>query len=126
MRTGYSYELSTRMRHNFDPEFKPELTPQQMLTLGVFCGKYMTDRGNEFPKSWFKHAKLARSGEIVSLIILALAPAGRSPSGKTKDGSTLTIPACLPSRKPGFWRIRPKPSLAPKHRRRRAGSICSR
>lgn len=64
---GYSYQLSAPMGRNFDPEFKPELTPQQMLALGVFCGKYMTDGKNEFPKSWFKHAKFAPSGRDCSL-----------------------------------------------------------
>jgi len=59
MQEDYRYELVAPTGRNFDPEFKPELTPQQMLTLGVFGGKYMTDCQEEFPKSWFKRAKLS-------------------------------------------------------------------
>lgn len=58
MQKNYSYQLSEPTGKNFDPEFKPELTPKQMLELGVFGGKYMTDCRNEFPKEWFKNAKL--------------------------------------------------------------------
>lgn len=58
MQKDYNYELSEPIGKNFDPEFKPELTPKKMLELGVFGGKYMTDCRNEFPLDWFKKAKL--------------------------------------------------------------------
>ncbi|OGC25421.1 hypothetical protein A2291_00765 [candidate division WOR-1 bacterium RIFOXYB2_FULL_42_35] len=58
MQKRYVYYLTEPVGKSFDPEFKPDLTPQQMLELGVFGGKYMTDCQNEFPKSWFKKAKL--------------------------------------------------------------------
>jgi hypothetical protein len=58
MQQGYRYIISEPMGRNFDKGFKPELTPQQMLELGVFGGKYMTDCRKEFPASWFKKAKL--------------------------------------------------------------------
>jgi hypothetical protein len=62
MQRGYRYVLTAPTGKNFDPEFKPQLTPAQMLRLGVFCGKYLTDCRKEFPKSWFACAKLANKG----------------------------------------------------------------
>ena len=59
MQKDYRYRLTARTGRDFDPEFTPELTPQEMLRLGVFCGKYMTDTRGEFPQSWFRRAKLA-------------------------------------------------------------------
>lgn len=57
MQKGYKYTLTEPTGKNFDPEFKPELTPKQMLELGVFGGRYMRDCQKEFPKAWFKKAK---------------------------------------------------------------------
>lgn len=59
MQRGYTYLRTEPIGRNFDPEFRPELTPKQMLRLGVFGGKYMTDCRDEFPKDWFTSAKLS-------------------------------------------------------------------
>src|SRR5208337_2177922 len=67
MQQGYRYELSEPAGCNFDPPFRPDLTPKQMLELGVFCGKYLTDCRDEFPASWFARAKLSPSGRDCSL-----------------------------------------------------------
>lgn len=60
LQRGYRYELAAPMGKKFDPEFRPELTPKEMLELGVFCGKYLTDCHDEFPAAWFAKAKLAK------------------------------------------------------------------
>jgi hypothetical protein len=59
MQTGYRYQLVAPTGRNFDPSFDPDLTPREMLQLGVFGGKYMTDCRREFPQSWFSRAKLS-------------------------------------------------------------------
>ncbi len=59
MQKNYRYYLSELMGKNFASDFKPELSPKEMLELGVFGGKYMTDCQKEFPASWFKKAKLS-------------------------------------------------------------------
>ena len=67
MQQGYRYELVEPTGCNFDAEFDPDLTPAEMLRLGVFGGKYMTDCQNEFPRSWFAAAKLASGSADSSL-----------------------------------------------------------
>ncbi len=58
MQQGYVYRRVEPIGGNFHPDFHPELTPQQLLALGVFGGKYMTDCAAEFPAAWFTKAKL--------------------------------------------------------------------
>jgi len=58
MQKGYAYHLTAPVGRKFDPAFRPHLTPKEMLRLGVFGGKYMTDCTKEFPATWFRGAKL--------------------------------------------------------------------
>jgi hypothetical protein len=67
MQHHFHYKLTEPSGRNFDPEFKPQLTPKEMLDLGVFGGKYMTDCGKEFPESWFTRAKLSPKKKDPSL-----------------------------------------------------------
>ncbi|MCA9339229.1 hypothetical protein KC939_02685, partial [Candidatus Saccharibacteria bacterium] len=57
--TNYRYELSENPGKHFHSDFTPELTPKEMLKLGIFGGLYMSDMPKEFPKDWFAHAKLS-------------------------------------------------------------------
>lgn len=63
MQKNYEYEITEPVGKNFDPSFKPELTPKQMLALGVFGGRYMRDCRDEFPKDWFTKAKFHPEGK---------------------------------------------------------------
>ena len=56
---GYTYILSKPIGKNFDPDFKPQLTPQEMLELGIFGGLYFDTPPKEFPKAWFMRARLS-------------------------------------------------------------------
>jgi len=84
MQKGYSYTLTKQVGEDFDDEFTPELTPKEMLELGVFGGRYMRDCKKEFPKEWFKKAKLHPEGE----------------SGHSKELNYFKIDASLPL---SFW-----------------------
>ncbi|MBE6450668.1 MAG: hypothetical protein E7016_01745 [Alphaproteobacteria bacterium] len=59
MQQGYEYVLLSPMGQDFAPDFTPELSPKQMLSLGVFEGHYLTDCQAEFPADWFIEAKLS-------------------------------------------------------------------
>jgi hypothetical protein len=59
MQRGYRYRLTASAGRGFHNGFAPELTPAEMLHIGIFGGKCMTDCGGEFPASWFAQAKLA-------------------------------------------------------------------
>src|SRR5215467_10974807 len=67
MQKDYVYWRTKPTGSDFRPGFKPDLTPKQMLALGVFGGKYMTDCRREFPASWFKRAKLSPDRHRASL-----------------------------------------------------------
>jgi hypothetical protein len=58
MQRDYTYRLAARKGKDFHADFAPQLTPKQMLALGVFGGKYMTDCAAEFPADWFDKARL--------------------------------------------------------------------
>ena len=58
MQMGYVYFLTEQAGKNFHSEFRPQLSPKQMLELGVFGGKYMSDCTSEFPVDWFEKARL--------------------------------------------------------------------
>jgi hypothetical protein len=64
MQSKYRYQLTAPAGKHFDSSFTPELTPKEMLELGVFGGVYMRDCRDEFPKSWFAKAKLQEKGRL--------------------------------------------------------------
>lgn len=59
MQSDYVYVTEEAPGKNFHADFRPQLTPKEMLELGVFGGKYMTDCQDEFPSEWFVNAKLS-------------------------------------------------------------------
>lgn len=66
MQKGYYY-LTEPIGSNFHSDFLPDLTPKEMLAIGVFGGKYLTDCIEEFPEDWFYDAKLSPDKKDISL-----------------------------------------------------------
>lgn len=62
----YRYTLTAPTGRNFDPEFKPELTPKEMLKLGIFGGAYFDGVDglipSDVPRSWFRGVQLSPDG----------------------------------------------------------------
>ena len=48
-------------------DFKPSLRPKEMLAFGVFGGWYFGKDIAEYPKEWFKDAKISKNGFNVQL-----------------------------------------------------------
>ena len=69
MQQGYVYLLTEPAGENFHPDFHPELTPSQMLELGVFGGKYMTDCAAEFPADWFGKVKMVIQCIAIGIVL---------------------------------------------------------
>jgi len=67
MQQDYVYNLAETEGQHFHPDFTPELTPKEMLSLGVFGGKYLTDCQGEFPRDWFVGAKLSPAKKNITL-----------------------------------------------------------
>ena len=57
LRKGYTYTLQSEPG-DMPPDFNPDLTPGEMLMMGVFEGKYLNDCIREFPAEWFMGAML--------------------------------------------------------------------
>lgn len=49
MQWNYGYLLTEPIGENLREDFDPELTSAEMLEMGIFGGKYMTDCRDEFP-----------------------------------------------------------------------------
>lgn len=64
---NYRYTLTEPAGKNFDPEFRPDIAPKEMLKLGVFGGAYFIGvdglMPSDLPTSWFTGVKVSPDGE---------------------------------------------------------------
>lgn len=63
MQRDYRYVLTEPAGKAFDPGFQPHHTPQDMLEMGVFEGKYLNDCTAEFPAEWFAKARISATAD---------------------------------------------------------------
>jgi len=57
MQQNYAYLINANFGESSSQDFQPFYTPQEMLKMGIFEGKYCNDCRHEFPKTWFHGAK---------------------------------------------------------------------
>lgn len=62
LQPGFSYTLTQPEGKHFAPDFTPDLSPKEMLALGVFGGDYFEGHISEYPRVWFADAKLSPPG----------------------------------------------------------------
>lgn len=91
MQQQYEYVRTEPVGEHFDSVFTPDLTPKQMLEMGIFGGVYMRDCTEEFPGDWFENAKFATGARDASLNFLKLTPANPLPNGAAKAGYMMKI-----------------------------------
>ncbi|MFP4515050.1 MAG: hypothetical protein ACLFNO_03560 [Parcubacteria group bacterium] len=58
IQSDYEYYLTEPSGRNFHDSFQPDLSPKEMLRLGVFGAYYFFNCEKEFPRSWFKGVKI--------------------------------------------------------------------
>lgn len=63
LQPSYVYACSAPVGRDFDPLFTPQLTPPEMVRLGVFGGAYFSSVTDEYPQSWWRGVDRAPYGE---------------------------------------------------------------
>ena len=56
--------MKKKSKKDFYKLFKPQLTPNKMLEFGVFGGSYFGINIKEYPKLWFKNAKISKIFDV--------------------------------------------------------------
>ena len=59
MQKSYEYMISATMGDIYREGFEPYYSPKEMLSMGVFEGKYCNDCRDEFPGVWYEEARVS-------------------------------------------------------------------